>query len=405
MKHLQVKVYAWLLLLLLNAFAAMAQQQHKYKAKLATIDTSRFYTIGIGPNLMALCRIDMADIRLSDERGKPVPYITGNSLPVKEETAYETLPAVKNPSPDTLTCYIAENTAKVSIRQLWIKLRNTAVTRTINILGSDDLQNWFAIKEHVLLDASSNAEDGVTEQLLNFPASTYRYIKIQVNDKKEAPIYILQAGIYLKQQSRPQYDQLPNPHFTQKNSADTTYVSINFDKPYRVDKLNLKFEGAKYYNRRVQVYSITGRIREWIGELNLSAANTGDLLFVAKSRKLELVIYNEDNPALTLQAVKAYQLQQSIVAYLEKGVKYTLLAGNPNAVAPRYDLQYFTDSIDHVLPAVGYSDITPYGSINSTKKPESTIPVWIIWVAGAAALLILLLLTLKMTREIGKGNK
>jgi hypothetical protein len=45
-------------------------------------------------------------------------------------------------------------------------------------VGSDDLQQWFAIQEDIPLQEAVQNSEGTYMQLLSFPASSYRYLKI-----------------------------------------------------------------------------------------------------------------------------------------------------------------------------------------------------------------------------------
>ena len=63
-----------------------------------------------------------------------------------------------------------------------------------------------------------------------------------------------------------------------------------------------------------------------------------------------IVIKNADNPPLKIEKVFIQQQTISLVAYLEKGKKYSLIMGDPNAPLADYDLQIFKDSIANLRP-------------------------------------------------------
>jgi len=393
-------------LLACMAMTALAQPRFKYKAVVNAVDTNRFYSIKLQPALTAKCQPSLADIRLVDEKGKMVPYLPGNALPVKQHVNYKELPRVNTvAATDSLSFYIAENKEGLSIDRLWIKLRNTAVNRTVNLLGSDDLQHWFAIKEQINLQQTVAGNTGTFEELLAFPASNYRYLKIQVNNNKLAPIHLLQAGIYSQKQSvAPAYELLPKASFLQENKADATLINITLNDFYRIDKMHLQFTGTQYYKRQIEIYELNGKQKTWIKSIQVSSANNGEITLSVKAKQLQLFIVNGDNPPLTLNEVQFYQLPQSLVAYLEKQHRYQLQLGNDQITAPQYDLQFFADSIGQQLPVVEHQ-----AAISVTYKPiikkQNTVPAWLLWVAGAIALFVLLWLTLKMTKEVSNNQK
>lgn len=401
--HLKNRLFCSLILAAWGILPAFAQQKFKYATDVQKIDSNGFYSIDLRPDLTGKCKPDLADIRLIDERGKLVPYLPGSSLPVKDQSSYLELPHLSVAGQkDSLVTYIAENRQVLSIDRLWIRLRNTAVSRSINVLGSDDLKHWFAIKEDVTLQNRIADKAGTFEEPVFLPASTYRYFKIEVNDRKKAPINILQTGIYVSRTTKPLYVEVPHAGLTGAIRKDTSLFTVSFKEPYRIDKLLLNISGAKYYSRRLKVYRIEGNKKEWLKDTTITS--TGNSVYVsAKAGKILLMILNEDNPPLVVISVQVYQLKQSLVAYLERQRAYRIVFGNPNALPARFDLQFFTDSIGGRLPAVSHSGIIRMQNINQARKPNG-IPAWMMWGAGGLALLVLLMLTLKMTKEVSRNN-
>ncbi|WP_158825665.1 DUF3999 family protein [Mucilaginibacter lacusdianchii] len=403
--HLKNK-FCFLLILLGGYFCpTFAQQKFKYKAAVQKVNTNQFYSITLQPDFTAKCQLGLPDIKITDEKGTVVPYLLGNTLPVHAQSSYRELPKVLTSTlKDSLTSYIAENKEGLNINQLWITLQNTAVNRTVNLLGSDDLQHWFAIKERIDLQQTTPGKTGTFVELLNFPLSTYRYFKIQVNNKNSTPIHILQAGVYLKQQVTPDYTPVPIANFSITHKADTSLININFNDSYQINKIHLQLAGTKYYQRRISLYGIEGKNKQWLTDSLINSSGNGDIYLSAKANRLQLIIQNEDNPPLLVKAIQAYQLNQTLIAYLENQHHYQLFFGNDKAIAPRYDLNIFKDSINHTLPVISHMAITPI-LYTAQKHSHSTIPTWLLWAAGGLALIMLLALTLKMTKEISRETK
>jgi len=402
----KTKLSVFLTLLACTAVQALAQPKFKYKAAVNAVNTNRFYSIKLQPALTAKCQPSLADIRLVDEKGKVVPYLPGNALPLKQQVNYKELPRViATTAKDSLSFYIAENKDGLSIDRLWIKLRNTAVNRTVNLLGSDDLQHWFAIKEQINLQQTVAGNAGTFEDLLAFPASNYRYFKIQVNNNKLAPIHLLQAGIYSQKEAvAPAYELLPKASFVQENKVNATLINITLNDFYRIDKMDLQFTGTQYYKRQIEIYELNGKQKTWIKSTQVSSANNCEITLSGKAKQLQLLILNGDNPPLTLNELQFYQLPQSLVAYLEKQHRYQLQFGNDQLTAPQYDLQFFADSIGQQLPVVEHQAAFPV-TYKPTIEKQNAVPVWLLWVAGAIALFVLLWLTLKMTKEVSSDQK
>ncbi|GAA4327827.1 hypothetical protein GCM10023149_31490 [Mucilaginibacter gynuensis] len=391
-------------LLALQVTGVLAQQNFRYSAKVQQADSAGFYSIDLQPDVLAKSNGNLADIRLMNADSKFVPYILGSQLPKQDVKSYIVFAQVSNAAAnDSLKAYVIQIPERLSINELWLKLRNTAVSRTVNLLGSDDLKNWFAIEEDVPLQETGFSRNGAYEQVLNFPASTYKYIKILINDRHKAPINILQAGIYQQEFAKQIYVELPPVLVSQKDSAKISYISLQLKAPYPLAKLHLNIGGAKFYKRAVTVYQLAGSNRELVLDTVISSAGGQDLYLSAKAAKLDIEINNEDNPPLLISGVKAYQLSENLIGYFEKGQPYYLVFGDAKASAPNYDLQAFTDSLHRQLPQLRHEAVgnNPLYKIAGEAKP-SGFPSWIIWVAIAVVLIVLITLTIKMTQEVNK---
>jgi len=403
----KIKQLSLTLLFAINVTCLFAQQTFKYRAVIQKVDTSGFYTMPLTPDILAKCQTGLADIRLFDQNGKFVPYIFGDQLPVKDQSNFIVFPQINTtPSTDTVTTFIIQNKAQFTISGLYIKLRNTAVHRTVNLSGSDDLQKWYAIEENLVLaeSGSTNNNHGIYEQALNFPASTYRYFKIQVNNQHKDAVAILQAGIYKRQFVDARYSQIPTPVFIQKDSAKISRIIIRFNEPYPVNKIQLDIVSQKFYKRRVDIYIKTGEQFELLENTEISSSTTVvNLPFSVKTKVIKLDVFNEDNLPLFIKAVHAYGLAQRLIGYLEKGQQYQLLFGDLTASAPNYDLKFFADSLQRNLSQekTGVIENNPLYQPKQTKK-DYHLPAWAIWIAIMAVILVLVLLTLKMIQEVNK---
>jgi hypothetical protein len=384
--------------------SASAQKNFKYKAPLQKIDSTGFYRIAFQPALVAKAKADLSDIRIADAKGNFVPYVQAGSLPQKSQKSFMVFPVISvRSTADTGTTFTIENKTGLALDRLWIRLQNTAVKRKVNLLGSDDLNQWFAIQEDIPLQEAVQNSEGTYLQSLFFPASNYRYLKLLVNDKNKSPIKFLQAGVYTEYVSAAQaYTPITPVKVVKADSNRTTFVDIRLDDNYQVNRLHLNISAPKYYKRGVTVHQFVNKGKELISEAELSSTKTPDLLIAAKSNHLLIEISNGDNPPLSIGEVTAFQSDEYVVSYLESKQNYQLLAGDSSAVAPEYDLKFFTDSIRDNIPAIKHDAVVKndgYEVKVAEVKPDRTP---LIWAAIVVALGVLLFLTLKMTKEVKK---
>jgi hypothetical protein len=381
--------------------SASAQKTFKYQALIDTVKFTGFYKIDIEPRVLVKSRDDLADIRLADMKGNLVPYISEGNMPQFEKQKFVVFPPANINSPkDTGTTFIAENTLRQPVSTLWVTMNNTAVKRTVNLSGSNDQKNWYAIEEDIPLQDAFLNSDGTYQQSLTFPASNYQYLKLPVNDKNKAPVKFLEAGIYVQKSHNTQYWQVPSAPMLKKDSNKTTYITVQLNNSYEVNSLFLNITGPKYYKRAVSVYLADKRGRELICSEELNSDKPNYILFSARTNRLVLEISNEDNLPLDIRSIKVFQANHYIVSYLEKGKSYKLLTGDPNASAPEYDLKFFTDSVRNNTPdiAVGKVAINPAFATPSIAVKHDYAAL--IWIAIAVALVLLTFLTLKMVKEV-----
>ena len=163
-KH-RIKYFLALLILLSGlAKSTLAQHTFKYKADLEAPKQSGFYKISLQPNLLAQCKDGLADLRIIGQQKSFVPYVKLESLPSVKEN-FINFPILQNTQDkDSITTLVVENASPLLIRSLWLRLKNTAVSRSADLQGSDDNLNWFAIKEDIFLQQSvDHARDGPDE--------------------------------------------------------------------------------------------------------------------------------------------------------------------------------------------------------------------------------------------------
>lgn len=383
--------------------SASAQKNFKYEAALQKPESTGFYRISLQPTLVAKAKADLADIRITDDKGNFVPYIQAGSLPQKDQKSFVIFPPVDNRlAADTGTTFIVENKTGLALDRLWIKLQNTAVQRKVNLTGSDDLKQWFAIQEDIPLQEAVVNSEGTYMQSLSFPASNYRYLKLLVNDKNKTPIKFLQAGIYTEYAATLTYVPIPQGKLTRVDSNKTTYITLKLNDNYQVNKLHINITSPKFFKRDVSVYQLNGNDKQLLGMAELNSIKATDLLIAAKSKQLLLQISNGDNLPLTISGIDAFQADESLISYLAGQQSYRVMTGDPNTQAPEYDLKFFADSIRDDIPQINHDAVHENPAYETHKtKPGRDYTVFI-WIAIIAAAGLLLFLTLKMTKEVGK---
>jgi hypothetical protein len=403
----KIKILLVCLLCTISTSLSAQQTSFKYKANLPKVDSAGYYRINLQPGLTSKAKMDLSDVRIVDADEKDiqnqvVAFIKAGDIPVypSRDKWIEFCPVPINGRSDTSTVFVVGNTTGQPIHSLKVYLKNTVVERHITLNGSDDLKQWFAIKENMPLGTSHpEDEKGEYEQDLEFPVSNYRYLKLIINNEHKSPLNILRAGISTYVPVATRFTAIPLKLNKVDSANHITHLYIGFNEPTIINKLNITVALNAYFQREVNVYTndaqhqlLTSKtLSNHDTEINLSVKTTG----------LDVQIVNNDNRPLQITKVDALQSQNYIVGYLEAGHKYELFLGDTAAKTPDYDIKYFSGKINTPLPELAHNAIeaNPIYKFAATK-PAKQYP-FLLWLSVGLAVVVLSVLTFRMAKEVG----
>jgi len=386
-----------LIALAIKPLSGWSQGSYKYKANLPEIDSSGIYRINLTPAVVAKCNEKLSDIRLLDRNGKFSAYALSKNLFIDNPDQFIEFPGVI-PNNNADSIYIAKNKNGISTNNLSLKLKNTDVDRSVNVSGSQDLKKWYAIKEDIPLKKAGPGNEPEYEQTLYFPTSNYQYFKIQVNGKNKTPVKIIRAGVYLDQLSKEEFDALPAVKFNVRDTNKVSHVYIHFDEPYLINQLRLVVSAPNYYERHISIYDVENNVN-LVSDATISFRGEG-IYLSAKTKQLRIDILNGDDVPLTIKRIDAFQQSQYLLSYLEAGHSYSILAGDPSASTPVYDLSFLKYKPNNRLPMIGNAFVykNPAFALSKSTVKRNFTPL--LWIAIIAVLILLSLLTWKMVKEI-----
>lgn len=235
-------------------------------------------------------------------------------------------------------------------------------------------------------------------------------LRIRSGDGKFIP-YVLKSGGQASGtggQASDKYLEGPDPAITQKDSGNRhSYIMLQYGEAYRIDKLDLDIRGPQLYKRRMVIYDNEKDKGRPIAETDIDPASASFRLPPVKTHSLLLDITNADNPPLVIRKVATAQLKLFLLTYLQPGVSYQLLTGNPQAGTPDYDLKYFVDSLtrdpQEILPGPLQSEnFAGNKPMPAAEKSHSGI---ILWGIILLVLLLLISLSLKMVKVTAEKDK
>ena len=393
----------WYLMLLLGFSLNCFAQQFTHKAKLDSVNQNSFYKVLLTPQIIAKMQASCNDLRIVDANNKYIAYFIKQEEATFKSTAFMEFPIIKKElGKDKQTHITITNTTKQNIEHLLLITANTFANRFVNISGSNNLNDWFIIRENIELEKQFNNNQNKFIQSIGLPKVDYAYFKITFIGENVLPINIIQTGIYTQNFSEGKYLVIPTPNIQQKDSSNNkSYVYIKFSDTYMLNRINLTAKGSPYFKRNINVFDNNGLIPKLLVSSTIQSTFTELNFDNLKTKELLLEIINNDDSPLEIQEAKAYQLQKYIITYLEAKKQYHLLFGDSFATKPQYDLSFFQDSIVQNIPilttgnveTISYSKETVVGS--NKKK-------YFLWISLTLIVTVLLLLSYKMIKEIKK---
>jgi hypothetical protein len=389
--------------------------QHKTTAKIETVKENGLHKIVLPTEIRSFSKEELGDFRILDAKSMEVPYyISQGNTQAVTSSFVECKIISKTVIPKNKTTLIFEN-PKATIEEIALSITNSDVTKTYSISGSNDQKEWFGLVNNSFLNGLEN--NNVTSILkpIHFPLSSYRYLKIDFNDKKTLPINVLKIGYFA---SKTTFNTLleiipKNIKILQIPVEKKTQIYIAFDNPQIVNQISFEITKPNLFQRNAQICVNPKRARNQKGavfpetltnfELNSNQKNSFSIpqLF---EKEWFIEIDNQDNPPLTFSTIQFFQNQIAVIADLKANEKYTITTGNPELQSPEYDLENFKNSLDSTLPEAKIYDIKHLSSIeNHTKNQSFWQQSWFMWLCISLGGLAILYFTSSLVKDM-KNN-
>lgn len=400
-----------LLLICCNAFA----QQFAVSSKLSGVTADGLHMLRLSPEFRLYSDSNPEGIRIYDSKNKEVPYtITskGNtSIIANGFTNYPIL--AKNKIADTSSSVIIENISASKLSEITLAIANTDAAKTYSISGSNDMKEWFGLVNNQTIDNLYSSQDIMVYKTVSLPLTTYRYLKVDFNDKKTLPVNVLAAGVLKSGQiPQPIFETLaPKIKIVEVPSEKKTRITITFDEPIVVNQIAFTIKEPAYFKRnaRIVIPEIIKRKRktstvlnEYTSlELSSSGSNSfGNLNILEKEFIIE--IDNNDNQPLVISSLKIYQAPVHLLTYLKKDESYTIKAGNNELTAANYDIA----NLDKLPKDIPLATMLPVQKLTVAKSGESSKNnSWIMWVCIIAGALIVLYFCISMVKDMKDKEK
>lgn len=323
--------------------------------------------------------INLADLRVIDDEGNPVPYYIETGYREEQEKVwqYETrLIETIQKEDDTITDFEVlplEKNEDIRGNFLRVHLPDYTFLKHVKVEGSYDGNRW----EYVGQDYVYRMEQRMKDTIALPGVFKYTYYRLTILDNAENVTFTKLNLLYNSHEVwKIDYEREKSVDYELKNEGTKTIVMI--DNPDRLRVREIRVEADGNFQREFVLYDQKGRPISVTGNELYSLHFTGVTLSgntvlikdrPATDQVLELVIENRDDAPLSITDI-VIRYSVDILVFEDKGsAEYRLYFGNPHASMPQYDLSQFKAYVENEQ-----QDPVRLGAIVEVEKPAEPEP-------------------------------
>lgn len=411
--HKPLKVFLFGLMLVLSS-KSVAQDFSK-EAGVPVVFNTGFFKIQLATTLVSALNEQMGDIRVYDAENKEVPYLFEFEKPLSQTeyfVEYRIIEKIEQTSWPYYTRIVIRNPDKNNISNIHLIIKNSDVSKTLKLSGSDDARSWYVIKDNYRFQSMYSDRETSVIKIIDFPLSNYEFYEILIDDWKNNPVNILKAGFFNTSVEKGKYSAINGFEISQLElpKDKQSLVKISFASPCLINKIQFKIEGPEFYHRNadIQVKDSTLDKRKksnyffrTVSSVTLSS-NSDNIFYFDKvsADHLFVRVHNHDNEPIKIKDAHIEQLNHYLVCRLDSGTEYTIRFGNPQVQSPVYDIRFFKDRIPAEIPVIHTGDIKHLAKNIDPKDSFFHLDRKIIWIAIIVVIVILLYMISRMLKEM-----
>jgi len=289
----------------------------------------------------------LEDLRLFDDAGNEVPYLIERPVPVTK--VVQNVKSFHVSLTSSNTVIVLETGLTQPLDDVALETPAGSFIKPVRIEGSTDLKRWQTLD---LGQPIFRQPDGVNRLHVSFPAGTWPWLRLTVDDQRMPPIPFTGAHIRVAVSEPAPTGWLPvtiaerneNPGETRlalnlgAANLSLTAVQIETSEPLFTRRVTLAVPQVSEDTVREQTIGQGVIYRIAVESQPASASLLVPMESLVRSRELLLFISNQDSPPLPITAVRVERRPVYFVFLARQAGTYHLLTGNGQCAAPRYDL-------------------------------------------------------------------
>ena len=372
-----VVLFILLAALLLNAAGLPVEWQHEQPFN---VPASGLVKLGLPVETLDAARPALEDLRLFDDAGNEVPYLIERPVPVvKVVQNVKSFHVSLTPSN---TVIVLETGLTQPLDSVTLESPANGFLKPVRIEGSADGKRWQMLDQGQPI---FRQPDGANRLHVSFPAGTWPWLRLTVDDQRSQPIPFTGARIRVAVSEPAPTEWLPVTIAERHENPGETRLALNLGAA-NLSLTAVQIETAEPLFSRQMTFAVPQISEHFIHEQTIgqgmiyrvaiegqpaAESLSAPMESQVRSRELLLFIHNQDSPPLPITAVRVERRPVYLVFLARQAGAYHLLAGNDRCAAPRYDLAALGMNLKSV--AVSTIKLSPPAD-NPDYRPPEVLP-------------------------------
>jgi hypothetical protein len=319
----------------------------------------------------------LEDLRIIDSTGNQVPYLAELLLPGPESTMRPT--EFRSTIEDGATRLIVKTGTTASIIGVSLETPATNFMKAADVEGSNDQKTWTKLAGG---DSLFQLPNGATKLRVSFPEGEWQFLRITIDELGSPPAPFTGARLHKTRTAAPaetlavtikSRDETPGTTRLglDLGAANLTLGSLRIDTNEDVFTRAVTLAVPEVSDDGIREHSIADAV---IYRVKVKGKNEARLEIPVESqiptRELLVLIRNEDSPPISINTVRADRRLVRLTFFANQPGQYSLLSGNTQSAAPRYDLW----ALSGKLKNASAMEVVPSAfALNPNYKPPEAL--------------------------------
>src|SRR6476646_7732895 len=318
----------------------------------------------------------LEDLRIVDSKGDQVPYLIERLLPDAES---KMRPAeFRSTIENGATRLNLKTGTSAPIIGVSVETAATRFMKAADVEGSNDGKTWTKLAGG---DSLFQFPNGAMKLRVSVPEGAWQFLRLTIDDLGSPPVPFTGAQLHKARTTAPaeavavtikSRDESPGTtrFALDLGAANLTLGSLRIDTNEPVFTRAVTLAVPEVGDDGIREHNIADAV---IYRVNVNGKNEAHLEIPLESqistRELLVLIRNEDSPPISIDSVRADRRLVRLTFFANQPGQYSLLSGNTQSVAPRYDLSALSGKLRHATAM----DVVPSALVSNSnyKRPEA----------------------------------